>query len=153
MHESLIDTAKESAIRILERAAFLFTDEIDSTSIPALGSNWNQKGVALEYTGPVCGELRMWMPESLSRMVAANMLGLDDGAPMELEEEEDALKEILNIILGIYLTEAYGTEPIFHLGIPRVLSTVEWADSVKTEGHFWLAVEGVPVLISVHGGE
>ena len=153
MQQEQLDMAKEAAIRILERAAFLFTDEIEDEQCPKANSKWGQKGVALDYQGPVSGELRLWMPESLSRLAAANMLGLDEGAPMSEKEEDDAVKEILNIILGIYLTEAYGTEPVFQLGIPRVLPTEEWKISLMASGHFWMAVEGFPVLLSVHGGK
>jgi CheY-specific phosphatase CheX len=153
MQQSLVDTARESAIRTLERAAFLFTDEITEKKIPQIGDDWQQKGVSLDYTGPFQGELRLWMPESLSRMIASNMLGIDEGMDLAKQEEDDALKEILNIILGIYLTDAYGNEPVFHLGIPQILSSEQWVDSVRANSYFWMDVEGEPVLMSVHGGE
>jgi len=153
MQESLVDVAKDSAIRILERAAFLFTEELDEQDRPMASGEWFPKGVALDYSGPFTGELKLWMPAKICRMIASNMLGIDDDADMARKEEEDAIKEILNIILGIYLTDAYGTEPVFHLGIPRILDSEEWLDSAEAECHFWMAVEGEPVLMSVHGGE
>lgn len=152
MDESIVAIAKESAIRILERAAFLFSEDIPENQIPLADTFWRQKGYALDYSGPLKGELRIWLPESLSRVIVSNMLGLDEESEMAQKEEDDAVKEVLNIILGIFLTEAFGTEAVFHLGIPQMLEPDEWNESAQAEGHFWLWVENEPVLMSVHGG-
>jgi|GEM_PF-909267 len=149
MSEQLIEAAREASVRILECAAFLFTEELAPESIPPHESEWHQIGVSLEYTGPVNGELRMWLSEPLSKTITANMLGVDNRDECSEEREVDAVKEILNMILGNYLTDAYGLEAIFHLGIPRILPPHALLDSYD-DLHFWLDAEGEPFLLSIH---
>jgi CheY-specific phosphatase CheX len=149
MSDQLINAAREASVRILECAAFLFTDSLPPESVPQHGSQWHQIGVSLEYNGPVNGELRMWLSEALSKTIAVNMLGIEMGENCPEEREVDAVKEILNMILGNYLTEAYGLDAVFHLGIPRLLHPKMLAESY-TDLHFWLDAEGQPFLLSIH---
>lgn len=150
MIDVLLGHLRSSAERILEGAAFLFTDELQPMDIPSPHQEWGQVGVRLEFHGPHSGELRMWLPLSLSRMVAVNMLGLDDSEDCSEEKELDAVKEILNMILGNYLTDAYGVQDVYQLGIPRVLHPDEFAPTLDYP-HLWLSVEGQPFLLALYG--
>lgn len=144
---------KDCAMRILERAAFLFSDEIAENCIPGTDASWIGKGVGLEYQGPVVGEIRLWVGSGLPKMIAANMLGMEDESTIGDKEQSDAVKEILNILAGIFITEAFGTEPVFQLSIPAELDMDDYLQSLKSPEHTWLMVEGEPVLISLHGGQ
>lgn len=150
MNPSVVEIAEQSTTKILESATFLFTDKLAPEEIPDMEANWQQVGVRLEYHGPHSGELRMWINEPLSKIIAQNMLGLDESEECSEEREMDAIKEVLNMILGNFLTEAFGTDDVFHLGIPRIMAEKEIADSLSNPLRFWLNVEGQPLLVSIH---
>lgn len=150
MNESLLRIVEASCIHILEHAAFLFTEQMLPEDYPESASQWLPIGVRLEYEGPRSGELRLWIAEPLSRTIAQNMLGLDEMEDCSEEKEMDAVKEILNMILGNFLTEAFGTEVVFHLGIPRIIPEKLLDESLENPYRFWLSAENHPLLISIH---
>lgn len=150
MTESIVNIAEASTVNILEGAAFIFTEKLAPEEIPQVSESWTQIGVRLEYEGPHSGELRMWIDEPLSKIIAQNMLGLEESEECSEEKEMDAVKEILNMILGNYLTEAFGTEDIYHLGIPRIIPGKLFEESVECPLRFWLSAEEHPMLVSIH---
>ncbi len=146
----LVTHARAAAEHIFEGAAFLFIDELLPESKPAKGSNWNQIGVGLEYIGPTRGEVRLWVTESLARTIAVNMIGLDDADTCPRSKIIDAVKEVLNMIVGNFLTDAFDPDDVFNLGIPVELQAEQVSESYSDAAHLWLDVEGNPTLISLH---
>lgn len=110
--ETYSDTVRE----VLENMAFVFaepleSDELDNDSGPFFE-------VSMGFTGPKKGTIGMVAPVSLCLEMGSNMLGDD-----ELEDTEpaaDALKELLNIVCGQFLTKFYGQEPVFDLSVPVI---------------------------------
>ena len=150
MANDLTTIARDSTLRILEGAAFLFTDLLEPESTPGRKEHWAQLGVRLDWTGPVKGEMRLWINDALAKVIAINMLGLEDGVPCPREREIDAVKEVLNMVVGNFLTEAFGTEAVFHLGIPQTLLSASIVESLDAQDRFWVSAEEQPILVSVH---
>ncbi|HSQ43276.1 MAG TPA: chemotaxis protein CheX [Fibrobacteraceae bacterium] len=147
--ESMVSIARNSAERILGGAAFLFLEDVSPEETPDMAV-WTALGMKLSYEGPVRGELRLWLEEGLAHTLAVNMLGLEDGETIPLARELDAAKEILNMVVGNFITEAFGSEDVYHLGIPEVLDRSEIEESLATPKHFWVDIEGKPALFSLH---
>ena len=63
----------------------------------------------------------MMVSTSIVPELASNMLGLDmaDG-PASPGQQEDALKELMNVICGNLLPEIAGCEAIFNVGAPEI---------------------------------
>lgn len=134
--------------RILEESAYIFTDVASEKVLPE-PSAWEADGVALTFTGIENGEMRLWASKGFSRVVAANMLGVDEDDDAAAQKGLDALKESLNILLGNYLTEIYGEEPVFDLGLPKAVSPSQMAEDLGNPEAFILAAEEYPVVFIV----
>lgn len=134
--------------RVLEDAAFVFTDQLDVQDIPDAVS-WDADGVSLTFEGYRRGELHMWASDGFARIAAANMLGIDVSEEGAREKGMDALKEILNMIVGNLLSAMFGDEPVFDLAIPQKLSESVLAGDCKSSDGIWLAAEEHAVLFTI----
>lgn len=134
--------------RILEDAAFVFTDAILEDDIPA-PDTWEASGVGLDFSGEQCGQMRMWASDGFAACVAANMLGIPEDDSAAAEKGIDALKESLNIIVGNYLTSFYGEEPIFDLGLPTPLDKEQLNDDMRNGEAVWLSADDHPIMFVV----
>ncbi|MBD3420471.1 MAG: hypothetical protein GF398_10170 [Chitinivibrionales bacterium] len=139
------DTARQVISSVLENAAFIFADPMEAGSEPQLDS-WQADGVALEFKGSAGGAMHMWAGSGFSRYAAANMLGVEEDDENASRKGLDALKEILNMIVGNLLTEVYGSEPVYDLSIPRTLDKQELATDYGDPQAVWLEAEGNQVL-------
>lgn len=148
----LSDDLKEKAVevisRILSESAFIFVDPLEEDELPDV-MEWEVEGVFLGFSGYCTGKLSMWASKDFLRYAAANMLGIDEESEEASEKGLDALKEILNIIVGNLLTTVYGAEPVFDLGIPEKLPPEIIKDGFNKENAIWLQAEGNPVLFLV----
>ena len=89
--------------------------------------------------------MRIWADQGLLPVLAANMLGVEEDDPVCSEKGMDALKEILNMIVGNCLTEAWGPGPVFHLHIPTSVGRAAFEPD-RVDG-IWQSIEGRPVLL------
>jgi CheY-specific phosphatase CheX len=145
---NIVETAQQTISRILGEAAFIFTDALDESARPSC-NNWDASGVSLIFTGTPSGELRMWVGKGFACFAAANMLGLDEGCDEARQKGLDALKELLNMIVGNFITAAYGEAGVFDLGIPRNLAHEDMAVDFSHPHSFWLEADGNPVLFVI----
>jgi hypothetical protein len=137
----------EVVTRIFEDAAFVFADSMQaSTPDP---DAWQPIGFKLSFTGMASGVLRMWADREFAACVAANMLGLEGNDASTPEAGEDALRELLNMVTGNFLTEEFGEEPIFTLGLPETCSKDLLEADVKNPCGAWFNAEGTPVLFCI----
>ena len=142
MSDEIREAMEVVSVRILEDAAFLFADPLPPSDAPA--SDWNPDGAEIRWDGPSQGVMRIWAPRALQMALAANMLGLEDSDPTADTAGTDALREILNMVAGNTLTEAWGPGPVFQLTIPE-RAEPETFHSDSGEG-FWVSADGHPVL-------
>jgi hypothetical protein len=150
MSAEMREALEAVAVRILEDAAFLFTE--DATDAQArFGTDWIPTGAQLRWVGPSRGAMRLWADPSLLPVLAANMLGIDETDPAASDKGSDALREILNMVVGNCLTEAWGPGPIFKLDIPSDADPAGFSTDV--EDGFWIVAEGRPVVFWCGGEE
>jgi hypothetical protein len=142
------DIAQQTIGRILGDAAFIFTDVLDEKAKPS-AADWDAEGVSLTFTGRPSGELRMWVGSGFARVAAANMLGIDTESGEARQKGIDALKELLNMVVGNFITAAYGDTPVFDVGLPRTLPRERLAQDFSHPDAIWLEAEGNPVLFVV----
>ena len=111
------ETIQDVTARTLEGLALMFL-------VPAEQSPEADMAVGAEvaFHGPVEGRLLLAASEGVLCELATNMLGLDADAP-PTEHQEDALRELGNVICGNLLPALYGAEAVFHIDAPVSAST------------------------------
>lgn len=129
-------------VRILEDAAFLFVESVPDEGLP--GRDWMPVGAELRWSGPSRGVMRVWMEPDFLSALSANMLGIEEDAAAAAKAGPDAMREILNMVVGNSLTEAWGPGPVFHLEIPESADP-DLLASDMADG-FWIGADGHPVL-------
>lgn len=142
MRNEMTEAMEIVAPRILEESAYVFSEPLDTPDEPS--SDWRPLGVELRWEGPSTGAMRIWADPALLPVLAANMLGVEEDDPVCVQKGMDALKEVLNMIVGNCLTEAWGPGPVFHLNIPVQVGSNAFEDD-RLDG-IWQSIEGHPVL-------
>lgn len=94
----------------------------------SLGSGQSNRSAHVDFTGPCEGSLVISISESLLPELAGNMLGEDDASECTMDQQNDALKELANVICGNILPNVGGAEAIFHVGAPLLPVPDESAD-------------------------
>ena len=146
--DTMLGIAAQTISRMLEAAAFIFTDSLSDSDKPALDS-WQAEGVSLRFNGEPSGTVHMWVSGGFARCVAANMLGIDQESEAARGKGLDALKEMLNMIVGNFLTAAYGEALVFDLGLPEETDPALLEKHLKSPNIVWLQAEGNPVLFVI----
>ncbi len=147
MDETTRDAAGRALADVLEKQAFLFADpgeDGETSDLPLLTTS-------LRFRGARTGGLAIAAPLGLAREIAAGFLGCEPDDGMAEEKAGDACKELLNIACGQTLTNLFGTEPVFDLGIPesRMLSPAEAADWTAAPDTVAYTVDGTPLFLRV----
>ena len=114
----------------LEKLAFLFAFQDDERSkdgpAPAMTGR-------VEFNGYCSGTLLMRMSQGSAAELATNMLGLDDDSVVSDEEQQDAFKEMLNVICGNLLPAMVDDREEFNIGPPVVLTEGDAATALNGE--------------------
>jgi hypothetical protein len=122
------ETVYSVAAETLESLALMFLVPEDEAATPLPLCN---RRVAVTFKGPFDGLLVLAASDGVLLDLAANMLGLESGCKPTLEQQEDALKELVNVACGNLLPAIAGKEPVFHINAPEML--VAWASSQTAE--------------------
>ena len=117
----------EVTIETLERLAFIFASTEDEFETLDLDEAQTAK---VSFTGPFSGDLVMDISKFALPEFAANMLGEDDEENVTLEQQQDTLKETLNIICGNLLPELSDNKAVFDIKAPEIVSSA----FIKDEG-------------------
>jgi chemotaxis protein CheY-P-specific phosphatase CheC len=112
--------------RVFEEFAFLFPVAVPKKELgepPARSIE-----AKITFSGPHTGSLCMVLPRSVCTEVAANVLGTDPDDHMAQDRQQDAVRELLNIVCGQFLTQLYDDRMIFDLAPPssRDLDALGW---------------------------
>jgi len=134
-------------IRVLEESAFIFADALGCNEAPPR-EEFSPVGMSIRYTGPEVGEVHIWAEEDFARYVAANILGLDFDDDTAIEKGTDALKEVLNIVVGNFLTSHYGEGLVFDLGIPVMVEKNVFEKDYDAENKVWIQADDYAVLFT-----
>ena len=95
---------------VFEKMFYVFSEPLQSE-----GENYQMKS-AINFSGPVSGEIHIFLNRPIAEMMVTNMLGLDEG---EINESimADCIKESINMICGNFLRKL-DPDRVFHLSIP-----------------------------------
>lgn len=106
----------------MEKLGFLFAspdlERIDDGPEPADVGR-------VKFTGPFGGTLGMRISSAVASELAINMLGLDDDAEVAPADQQDALRELLNVICGNLLPILAKDEAEFNIGPPETRSCTD----------------------------
>lgn len=84
------------------------------------------------FNGPFHGAVAISIPAAAMPVLAANMLGMDESeGPPAVEQQNDALKELANVLCGNLLPMLAGSQAVFSVGAP---SQPAGGGDVKIEG-------------------
>jgi chemotaxis protein CheY-P-specific phosphatase CheC len=130
---------------IFEDFAFMFAEEALDLEINSIGECFRAK---IEFKSKSKkGYLEVIAPKEFCDETAKNILGIDV-EELPPDSGENALKELLNISCGYFLSEKYGTDEVFDLSIP-VTSPVlqkEWNLLYNNVQYTIFLVDDSPVL-------
>jgi CheY-specific phosphatase CheX len=112
-----------AGLRVFEDLGFMLpTSELDSEQAAA----GFHSAVSVNFSGPMRGALLVAINGDILPVLASNMLGEND-APSVLQQE-DALKEVANVICGNLLPMIAGPAAVFDLGEPQLRASEDAPD-------------------------
>lgn len=106
-------------------------------------------GVRLFVHDPVQGEFLLVMPWELINQITQTVLGSDQGEPSE-ESLFDLLAELLNTVVGRFLSEILPPDQVFRLGVPERCQGSTFAP-VKDAVTWIFSAEGMAFSLSAAG--
>jgi len=105
----------KAGLRVFEDLGFMLpSSELD----PEQAAATFHSAATVSFNGPVKGMLLVSINGNILPALASNMLG-EDEAPSKLQQE-DALKELANVICGNLLPLIAGPAAVFDIGEPRL---------------------------------
>ena len=128
MEQQLKSIIAATANDTLEKLAFLFAFTDDEWSDDQPESMVTGR---VAFNGHFSGFLMIQLSTEVIPELACNMLGLDDEDEISDAEQQDALKEILNVICGNVLPAISGDQVEFNIDAPEIL-TLPDAVQVRT---------------------
>ncbi len=143
------ETAIETIGAVMQNGAFILVDETKK-EIPGDATCFVQ-GVRVAFTGRHCGAVHLWVDEAFGRYAAANMLGVDEDSPRASEAQEDAVRELLNMMVGNLLTALYGHSETFTLSIPEPLPLERFPTDADTDSNVVIDAEGSVLMFHFEG--
>ncbi|HEN20425.1 MAG TPA: chemotaxis protein CheX [Desulfobacteraceae bacterium] len=121
MNHRLNDVLFNVAEETLEKLAFMFVsreydrEDIDYNSIVA---------ASISFSGPFSGKLVLTISTNSIPELSANMLGVEEDETTP-DQQDDALKETLNVICGNILPAIAGKKAVFNITAPFIVSGME----------------------------
>jgi chemotaxis protein CheY-P-specific phosphatase CheC len=76
--------------------------------------------IRIEYSGKHAGELGLIMERPLASQIAARILGLGSTDDVYDDMIEDAVRELINVVCGHFVTLMYGYTPVLKVSMPKV---------------------------------
>lgn len=143
MNNATIDALQATMADVLERYAFVFGDACDGDASVLLQPD--RLNVSLEFKGPVSGAMVLSVSPGAAHEITANVLGGDSADDVSAQQCEDAVKELLNVMCGQFLLQAYGGDVLFELTAPGVTRLAACPSSDWTIST--LDVDGDPVVV------
>lgn len=105
----------QAAVLTFEQLSFLLhMPEVEREGVAGQESVVAQ----VEFYGPFAGRVEVAAPVSLTGVLAANMLGEDEG--ITEAQRLDALMEVANVLCGNLLPRIGGGEAVFRMRAPQI---------------------------------
>jgi len=131
----------EVSTHVFETSAFM---AVYPNDISNLDEEFPPVVASISFKGIADGQLILAVSNEILSPLATSMLGLDIGDEVGEIGQKDALLEVLNMMCGNVLTGIYGSEPIFDLCPPELISWEDAEDMFETippENHLTFIVE------------
>ncbi len=119
MKSKLDETLCVVAEDILESLAFVLLAPEDDA--PPAADNAPDVVASITFAGPFDGTLFLRVSGDMLPTIAGNMLGLNFGETSSQIQQEDAFKELLNVICGNLLPKFAGSQAVFNIYPPKIL--------------------------------
>ena len=108
------------ALETFEKMAFIFgTNDEDDAMSRIEGQSVR---VQVDFSGFFSGTLALTISETVLPELASNMLGVDESGPISVEHQQDALREIANVVCGRLLPLIGGREAEFAIDQPQIMA-------------------------------
>ena len=118
MNEKIDNIILKISAETLEKLVFMFASPYDPEESTEQDPD---TGVSVSFTGPFSGTLGMKVSGEVLSEIAVNMLGVDDEDETTPDDQNDALKETINIICGNILPVIGGKEAVFNIDAPMII--------------------------------
>lgn len=115
-HKPLYQAMITAVSQTLENMVFMeVMEHFDrSYEIPAEELSWN----SLLINDPIQGEIRLAMPKTLLKKLTGNIFALDDDEITQ-PQMDDILNELLNTIVGLFMTNLLADDQEYKMGLPE----------------------------------
>lgn len=120
MNEELCEILYDVTGDALEKLAFMFSQRDNAVS----SHEDDGEVVLVTFEGPATGQVVAVAEKTTLQELTGNMMGIDNG-DISWEDQKDALKETVNIICGNLLPRIFGSDAIFSIQAPTVITTSE----------------------------
>lgn len=111
--------AMEQAVTsVITAMAGISAEVIEAREIPPFEAPLVNARIA--YNGPYSGDLGLMIEQPLAELIGTHMLGFGPGEHLIQDMIDDAVKELLNVVCGRFLTLMFGNKPVFSLNVPQV---------------------------------
>jgi hypothetical protein len=140
-----VDALTSVVCDVLEASAFSFADPCAKDELPEARGDLFEAEITFSGEKQQ-GTIRLAAPAELAAVFSAEMLALDRDEVSDLQAA-DALKELLNVVCGQWLTAVWGVDPVFRLTVPQMkaLTDTEWRSICERPGARALVVDGIPL--------
>ena len=140
----------EATRRTFSEMAFL---DVEPISMPGKQPELSQV-IQLAFLEPDQGFAALFLPLECKRRLVENIYG-EDWENLQPDQIDDCLLELLNVLVGNYLLEAYGHEAARDIALPRLLFDASEIAETDSQETFYFDAEGTvfkAVLESKHQG-
>jgi len=103
---------------VIDTMASLPVETIDPRDLPDMEASLVHAHIS--FAGENSGEIGLLFDPDLASLLAARILGLEAKDQLLDDMVEDAVKELLNVVCGQFLTLSFGETPVFSLSVPHV---------------------------------
>lgn len=118
MNDKINHAISQVVSETIEKLVFMFAS-------PYTPENSNEEdpdiGVRVSFNGPFSGTLGMKVAGEVLSEIAVNMLGVDNEDEISPEDQNDALKETINVLCGNILPVIGGKQAVFNIGAPELI--------------------------------
>lgn len=138
MKEPIKETLYRVAIEVLEKIAFVFSSREDERE--NLGPD-SAVTVKVDFSGLFNGVVVMALSKGILPEITGNMLGIDDSEETSVEQQHDAIKELINVICGNLLPAVAGKNMVFNVDTPEIVAGGQAAEDGEPIAAARLALE------------
>jgi len=134
----------------LLRYAFMFGDEFPKDEISVDDADY--LSITVGFSGERSGTLGISTSTDLCAVLTSNVLGNDPDDYESFDDStSDALKELINVVCGQFLTAAFGEDPVIDMSPPAVseIDEAEWKSLIDNKDTISFMIEDVPALVYV----